>query len=431
MTKKIFIAILLIVSVVGGCKKEITSQEVIKSKIAFDQIENHIVSIELAKKVAILHSIYPDQLKRLGKNKNPLNTTASASEVQKQTPEKSIKSIVGLKFTENEPSCYVISYNQGGFVIVSGDDRMIPILAYSDTGVFSEPEKYNPGLKIWMTANVEYISALRTGKLKEQKLVAAAWKELEQKSLLTLGKNAVLLSEPPCGEENEYETYQRDWAELLFTVPWGQGNPYNVGIPMESCGRPYVGCVALAVSIVMKHHEYPTNFGWSSMPSTGATAWTQTLIYSNHVATNTTPSCINSLATYTNSDSALGFWGYHTDGFSSYDYETVKSDILNGRPVILRAESYGYGHQWVADGVQEIEIFTCTPREDYEGSSMASRNPPVPTHDWILTNTYAYLSMNWGWNGDDNAWYNAFVWSPLTYGYTFNSSMKMLTGIYP
>ncbi|SFG68030.1 Spi family protease inhibitor [Pedobacter insulae] len=44
--------------------------------------------------------------------------------IQKQKKEKSINSIFSLKEGQVHPTLHVINYSEGGWVIVSGDDRM-------------------------------------------------------------------------------------------------------------------------------------------------------------------------------------------------------------------------------------------------------------------------------------------------------------------
>ena len=52
---------------------------------------------------------------------------------------------------DSQPIMHVVNYEDGGFVVISGDNRIEPLLAYSETGYFVEGEnKYPEGLKHWI-----------------------------------------------------------------------------------------------------------------------------------------------------------------------------------------------------------------------------------------------------------------------------------------
>ena len=65
--------------------------------------------------------------------------------------------------SSNQPLLHVINYDRGGFAIVSADDRLQPIQAYSESGSFDcNEENYPLGLKIWVESTAlarEYLKS--------------------------------------------------------------------------------------------------------------------------------------------------------------------------------------------------------------------------------------------------------------------------------
>lgn len=441
MKNKLLIAILLIMSVVSSCKK-FYLKEIENSKIELGEIVNHVISMEQAKKVAVLHTIYPEPLKRVAKNKTSGNTTSSSpSEVQMQRLEKTIKSTFGIKDKENKPLLYIVNYNEGGFAIVAGDDRMLPILAYGDKNNFREPDTSkidNPGLKFWLRENLNYISDLKSGKVKEQKLATSAWKDFERKSQLTLNNKSVSIEWPPCEDEGDLDQtfISENWEVYFPTALFDQGTPFNDFLPAHSnCATPKIGCVAVATSIIMKYWEYPSSaYNWSAINNSGTvTNETKYLLRDayNYLGRDLgiwrSVSCSATGAPYFLSTWALNDWGYSNDTFDPINVSVVKNDIVAGRPVILS----GGTHQWVANGVRQFTVFMCQENPEQEDPPIESRNPPVATQGWVEVLSYTFLYMNWGWGGYDNDWYSSYAWNPVNSGTNYSSNMRALTGIHP
>ncbi|RZK60495.1 MAG: hypothetical protein EOO91_01270 [Pedobacter sp.] len=200
--RKLLISLVTLITLFTACKKN--SFEIEKLPIEVGEIKNHILNVKQAEKIAILHSMYPDVLSKES-TQNIYNIYGNP----KQHPQKQIKSSFALKEGQTNPTLYILNYEEGGFAIVSGDDRMTPILAYSDKGSFemTEIEKLPPGVKHWVSSNHRFIADIRSGKQKEDMASKSLWQDFKDKSELTKGNNAVLSSRPNCSIENEGESY--------------------------------------------------------------------------------------------------------------------------------------------------------------------------------------------------------------------------------
>jgi len=129
---------------------------------------------------------------------------------------------------------YVFNINEdtnGGFVIVAGDDAVKPVLGYSDNGNYDEnnlPENF----AYWM----DYL----------QKQIA--WAQEQE-----LAQSEVALQ--------EWDGYA---VSPLVQTRWDQGAPYNNMSPVVSNKRSYTGCVATAMSQIIKYHNHPAQGSGSS-----------------------------------------------------------------------------------------------------------------------------------------------------------------------
>ena len=132
---------------------------------------------------------------------------------------------------EGKPDYYVFNNGvDGGYIVVSGDDRTIPVWGYSISGTF-DYESLPENAKWWLS---EYQRQLQ------------------------------FLRDHPEAKARQVETLNTSMAPLL-TTQWGQTTPYNYYCP-EACeninqvyyeNRACTGCVATALAQIMYHHKWP------------------------------------------------------------------------------------------------------------------------------------------------------------------------------
>ena len=111
-----------------------------------------------------------------------------------------------------------------GFVIVSGEDQLNPIVGYSENAVSGEMP---PALSAWLDEYRQYVNDVRLGKVQP----------LQQGARLT-------------------STH----IEPMLVTAWGQDEPYNNICPVLPSGQKgYTGCGNTATAQVMKFHEWPAS----------------------------------------------------------------------------------------------------------------------------------------------------------------------------
>ena len=137
---------------------------------------------------------------------------------------------------------YVFNVSNGeGFVIVTGDDRVKPILAYSTKGSF-DPNHVSEGFQFTLDGFCKEIQYVREHNLSATPDITAEWKLVTETGHLQKNRQARAVVGPLC------------------QTLWNQDYPWNSQCPRDpegSNGYVYVGCVATAMGMVMKFHEWP------------------------------------------------------------------------------------------------------------------------------------------------------------------------------
>lgn len=322
--------------------------------------------------------------------------TANAEPVSRQQAlKKAGQFMPGKKFSESKASTrsdesdafYVFNAEgNGGYVIVSGDDRTTEILGYSKTGNL-DMNQLPENLKWWLDGYARQIKALGNSVKPVQKAktrVADSWEAI---------------------------------APLIKTK-WNQHEPFNLMCPDKN-GKVFgddgfdvnyicvTGCVATAMTQIMYYYNYPQNCpaideyttgkGWkmNALPAT-TFKWTQMKKTYKGDETDESAEAVAELFRYcgqaVSMDYGLGgseagvspyvmakVFGYSKNAkllsrsmYSSSDWEDmVYKDLSENRPVLYGGASMSGGHQFIVDG--------------YDGSGL--------------------YHMNWGWGGMSDGYY--------------------------
>ena len=135
---------------------------------------------------------------------------------------------------------YVFNFD-GGYIIVAADDVAQPILAYGEEGNF-DADNIADGLAYYLRFYARQIKYAVDNHMTAAPDVAEQWEQLSRFGAI----------------KGERATYG-DVAPLIATN-WNQDNPFNYYCPTGQGGpggRAYAGCVATAMSMVMKKWDWP------------------------------------------------------------------------------------------------------------------------------------------------------------------------------
>ncbi|MBT3208245.1 MAG: T9SS type A sorting domain-containing protein [Bacteroidetes bacterium] len=356
------------------------------------------VNISIAKKVAenIFYERFPSSINKLSHK------------------------IIAAEYTEFEstiPLYYIFDIsNENGFIIISADDYVQPILGYSFEGNFDFSKNSMPPALIDFLENYKsQILYVKSNKILPDGKIKAEW---------AFYKTTF---------DNNFKNTKS--VSPLVSTNWDQDCYYNADCPIDAnapwylCGRVYVGCVATAMGQIMKYHDYPqngagshtynagtygsltSNFGnatynWGNMPNivNSSNSDVAQLLY--HCAVSVDMDFgIDGSGAYTSDarNSLVNYFNYSSsaDMKNKNQYTTnqwinlLKDQLDNSKPMLYRGDGPSGGHAFVCDG--------------YNGSN--------------------YFHFNWGWSGSYDGYFSVSNLNPGTS--TFNQNHGAVIDITP
>jgi len=141
-----------------------------------------------------------------------------------------------------ESVIYAINFMNYGFILISAEDAIEPVLGYAFDSHYST-EDQPVGFKGILWEYGDHITYLRSNKIDASIEISQQWSELS--------------SFKPTGFEAKDGSKDID---PLLTCTWDQSNPYNYLCPEDPAGpggNVLVGCVATAMCQIMQYWRYP------------------------------------------------------------------------------------------------------------------------------------------------------------------------------
>ena len=281
---------------------------------------------------------------------------------------------------------YVFNVEQDkGFVVVSGDDRTVPILGYGETGSF-DVDNMPENMKAWLQGYADQIEWLN--------------------------------AHPETPVATKATRRSQNVIRPLIQTHWGQNDPYNLFCPRDGEERSVTGCVATAMAQLMYYHQYPaqttmpipaykttsksidiaeigvTTIPWDDMQKTYTGNETDTqreavaklmllcgasvkMDYTSYNSGAYSDDVVDALQTYFGYDASTE--AVYRNDYRAADWEDlVYEELAQKRPVYYFGSSIGGGHAFIVDG--------------YDGNGL--------------------YHVNWGWNGSSDDYFVLSVLDP-------------------
>lgn len=319
------------------------------------------------------------------------------------------------------PVFYIFNVNDNsGFVIVTADDDVIPILGYSTTGNYSNAN-LPPAFKKLLENYKKQIQFVIVNDLKSDDVIKNKWSRLDKGDPLNTDKNTKSV-------------------DPLLETTWNQSPYYN-----DLCPYDYqywqltlTGCTATAMAQIMKYWNYPntgvgihsynhptygtltadfgsTTYNWTAMPNNvnSTNMSVATLMYHCGVSVEMNYGvlssgawviCDNGQHPYCAENAYKTYFGYNPNtiqGLKRENYTTTAwknlliEELDNNRPLQYVGFGLSSGHTFVCDGYNNSDFF----------------------------------HMNWGWGGQADGFFSIDDLTPLTHNY--NSNQQAVIGIQP
>jgi len=293
---------------------------------------------------------------------------------------------IELMSFNNENVFHVVKLSPKGFILISADNHIMPILGYSFENNFINDNMPN---------NIMYLFNLYGRELEELKTNNTEHRYIQDEW--------VKFSMPV-----DYEPSNRNVSPLLQSR-FNQDSPWNDMCPEDSQGpggNAYAGCVAVSMAAVMHYWSFPevgsgertywaqgygyqtadfssAFYDYSQMPNNTASNETQELLYHCGVSVNmgydydgsgasvfgNAPSAYHAMRNHFLFDNQMS--QAYPENYSTSQYRAILQDDLNqNQPIIYVGYSDDGGHAWNIDGYSDD-----------------------------------YFHNNWGWGGSQNGYY--------------------------
>jgi hypothetical protein len=318
-------------------------------------------------------------------------------------------------FKDSEICYYIFNMNPSGFIIVSAEDKVIPVIGYSMEGSYLSND-VAPSLQEIINNYKNEILYAKTNNRETSSAYIYSWKRLSAE--IALFKKST----------------NTQGVKPLITTKWHMNWPYNKLCPTIKEGdtvRPRynyhvpVGCVAVAAAQVMKYYNSPQNgigvhtytssygthsvdfgstvYDWENMPAFIDSTSNEkqitavsTLLYHVGVSINMDYTATGSGASPVSVQMYLPyFFDYQVtlktkSRYSSDEWNNlIISELDNSRPVVYGGDdgNGGEGHEFVLDG--------------YENNN--------------------YFHVNWGFGGNNDGYFYLSNLSPGGDNFSYNS----------
>ncbi len=295
---------------------------------------------------------------------------------------------------------YVFTPSSGnGFVFVSAEDQVMPILGYSFVDAAPGTDNLPLGLQDWMEGVAAQIAYVRDNNV-ENPAAARLWTRAAAGSVVV----------------------------ELETAKWDQSAPYNDQCPLDDGVASAAGCVPVATAIVMRYHRWPGYgtgktesyttstkgiyvasrdlshlYDWGNM-SMSYTSGSYTDMEADAVSTliadigaafqvdygsDSTSGSVQGNVLYAHFGYSASITNKQRTGYSDATwFQLLEGEIDASRPVLYEGHSGSDGHQFVLDGYTDDD----------------------------------YFHVNWGWGGSYDGYFTLSDLTPNNTGYNSNQS---------
>lgn len=326
---------------------------------------------------------------------------------------KSIKSTItprvkGVASASNAP--YYIFNSDNSFVIVSGNDALGDVIAYGDNGTFSL-EGAPSNVTTWLSNYARYAEEATTSTARHIKAAGTP------------------VVEP-----------------LLGNILWGQDAPYNDKCPTYSnqgtTTNYYVGCVATAMSQIMRYYKYPekgtgkysyvSNVGELSADFGNTTyLWDDMLESYAGTSTQAQRDAVATLCAHIGISVNMTYEPAGSGAFSQVVPGAMKDYFGYDKGVSYLVRDYYTSEEWMALIKKELDakrpVYYSASNDDGQGG-----------HAFVCDgyDSNGFVHINWGWKGKSNGYFMVNYMNPDDLGIGsgsggYNTGQEIIIGIQP
>ncbi|MDA3912244.1 MAG: C10 family peptidase [Bacteroidales bacterium] len=294
---------------------------------------------------------------------------------------------------DGNPAVLVFNFEGGGFLLLSAEDDVFPILGYSYKN-HCPKDDLPYGFEVWIENVVHQIGAVRAHDLNADERIAKAWEQFHNTPEM-------------------FRANKEGGLEPMLHSTWDQGKYYNSACPDDPAGpdkHALTGCVATALGQLMNYFRYPQQGeGYYSYtdPTYGFLECNFSEQYYNWDAMGT------NLETY-NPD--VADFLHHIGVSVDMQYGPNGSGMTNHKGAYTLRTYFGY-----ADTTEYFFRDSIDEAFDWTGMLIDHLNQGIPLYyagwsDTVFQMGHAFIAdgyenstyfhFNWGWGGSSDGYFN-------------------------
>jgi hypothetical protein len=327
-----------------------------------------------------------------------------------------IKIVQIFEVTNNDDLLYLaVNMHPSGFVIISGQKTIVPVLAYSFHSIYSETDQ-PPQFNAWMKQYQDQIAHAISNPCKTDQKIQEEWNRL--------------LSNNP----DDLKPFKNEKSvEPLLLSSWDQGTYYNQMCPADPAGPSghcYTGCVATAMGQLCYYFRWPDegvgSYTYEHNEYGTITANFEGTFYDWFGMTNVVSSQNLSVAELLFHLGVSVDMVYGPDGSGMYNHKAAYS---------LRT--------YFKYSPETEYLYRDSTNLDWDSTIVAHLDQRIPMYyaGWSVPNIYGhafivdgyqteeYFHFNWGWSGSFDGYFYLDNLTPG--GSNFNLAQELIINCFP
>ena len=325
---------------------------------------------------------------------------------------------------------FAFNLDGGGFVIVSGDDRTIPILGYSTKGTLNW-DRMPENMKGWLKDYAKRIAALGNLQAKDGN---------------------------PIGWNGQSRRASKAAIATMMSTKWNQSEPYNNMCPVYEGEGEYkgircaTGCTSTATAQVMAYHKWPKE-ACKEIPEFKLELWNEQGLAGYQTLEALPPVVFQwdkmlddyyqgeeLIGTKEQQDAVAQLIRYAGQGMQmSYSPGSSSAETFMAADALKKYFGYDQGLQDVSRSQYTIEEW-----EDMIYAELAAQRPVIyggGSHTFVVDgyDGEGLFHVNWGWGGFLDNFFtlsllNPFSWQGIgagTSGLDYSTPQDAIIGVKP
>jgi fibronectin type 3 domain-containing protein len=303
---------------------------------------------------------------------------------------------------EGEVTWYAFEFDNG-FVIVSADDAVRPILGYSDHGKIADLDREGgENFKEWFGNYDKQIAYVRSNNVVDE-TGRKSWKDIEANVFSSTKGNVGI--------------------DKLLQSEWDQGWPWNDQTPVIGTDTTPVGCVATAMAQITKYHRWPLTGTGTVRYRPYAGAANITINFADYTFDyDLMPEIlVMEYGLYPTYWENLNFGQPEIDQLAAHSlamgYSAKMNYAVDGSGALMSDARTAMVNNWYCSGTTALQNFATPPAGGTDASYNTIKTQLDAKRPWLWAGgIHAFVldgyrddywyHFNWGWGGSYDGWFH-------------------------